>query len=321
MLTQLRDYLKIGLGGMGICHPIQLPMSFPLIISRGYVFYRTEVMGCACIVALAIEGAIYTPRRVQKQLSRVTETFGLPVVFVPKTLHPHDKDRYLAARQAVVVPGKFAYLPFAGTKQDDARKPFVMTRETLAPISQLIVLAFLEHRLSSPVLIKDVQELLEVTPPAVQNAFKEIEALGLAVRRRMPASRSLELVFAAVGRALWDRAQAFMVSPVKRTVGLLSAPTIGKDCVVAGVDALAEISRLNVQTPTEFALPLSGIAKRGLEIVSTLGAPCKVQLWIYSPTRLGGTRIDDLSLVLSLRGATDDRVRIEVDRILEEFEW
>ena len=91
--------------------------------------------------------------------------------------------------------------------------------------------------------------------------------------------------------------------------------------MVAGADALAEISRLNVQDPKEFALPLEGFAKRGLEVVSTLGAPYRLQLWAYSPTLMGGSAIDVLSLVLSLRGATDDRVQIEIDRLLEEFKW
>ena len=321
MLTQLREYLKMGLGGMGECQPVRLPGAFPLIISSGYVFHRTEVMGYGCIVALAVDGMSYTPRMVQKQLARVSKEFGLPVVFVTRTLHPHDKERYLAVGQPLVVPGKFAYLPFAGTKQDDARKPFAMTRDTLAPISQLIVLAFLEHRLPVPVLIKDVQELLGVTPPTVQNAFKEIEALGLAERTRMPASKSLGLAFAVAGRALWDKAQPFLVSPVKRTVGLLDAPYSEEGCVVAGADALAEVSRLNVQDPKEFALPLEGFAKRGLEVVSTLGAPYRLQLWAYSPTRLGGTFVDVLSLVLSLRSTTDDRVQIEIDRLLEGFKW
>lgn len=321
MLEQLREYLKSGLGGMGECHSVQLPSSFPLIISNGYVFQRTEVMGRACIVALSVEGISYTPRRVQKQLARVEDACGLPVVFVTRTLHPHDKERYLAIGQSLVVPGRFAYLPFVGTRQDDSRRSFVLTRDTFSPIAQMIVLAFLEHKLKLPVLIKDVQELLHVTPPAVQNAFREIEGLGLAERRRIPASRALELVFAVEGYELWEQAQPFLVSPVKRIVGLSAMPPRGGDCVIAGVDALSEISRLNTQSPTEFALPLEGFVKRNLEVVSTRDAPFRGQLWSYSPVRLGGTTIDVLSLILSLRGVVDDRVQIEIARILETFGW
>ena len=64
MLTQLREYLKMGLGGLGECQSVRLPRSFPLIISSGYVFHRTEMMGYGCIVALAVDGMSYTPRMV-----------------------------------------------------------------------------------------------------------------------------------------------------------------------------------------------------------------------------------------------------------------
>ncbi len=321
MIEQLRAYLRIGLGGLEDYHPVQLPPSFPLVISSGYAFYRAKVMGKGCVLAVSVDGGVYTPRMVQRQLSRVSNEFALPVVFVARYLHPHDKERYLAIGQPLVVPGKFAYLPFAGMKQDDSRKKFVMTRETLAPLAQLIVLAFLEKRLQAPVTIRDVVDVLDVTPPAVQNAFKEIEFFGLADRRRRPGMKSLELAFRVEGRNLWRQAQSVLVSPVKRTVGLLSPPQIEDDCVVAGVDALSEIGRLNVHSPTEFACPLEGFAKRGFDIVSTVEAPFRVQLWAYAPNRFGEMSIDVLSLVLSLRGVTDDRVQIEIERILEEFKW
>ena len=75
------------------------------------------------------------------------------------------------------------------------------------------------------------------------------------------------------------------------------------------------------QPPTEFATELEGFGKKGVEILSTQGAPCRLQLWAYPPTLLGGKEIDLLSLVLSLDGEKDDRVRIEIEKLLEEFAW
>jgi hypothetical protein len=102
-------------------------------------------------------------------------------------------------------------------------------------------------------------------------------------------------------------------------VGLPTAPTQG--CVVAGVDALAAIGRLNDQPPTVFATAIDGFSKRGIEVVSSLGAPYRLQLWAYAPQRLGGDGVDFLSLVLSLADEKDDRVQIEIERLMEEFQW
>lgn len=52
------------------------------------------------------------------------------------------------------------------------------------------------------------------------------------------------------------------------------------------------------------------------------GAPYLLQLWSYAPQRLGGDGgMDVLSLVLSLADERNDRVQIEIDRILEGFKW
>lgn len=319
MIKTVIDYLTKGFGEIGECESIRLPRSMPLAISAGYKFYKCRILGVECVIAVAAEGTAHTPRRVQKQLAQVEAELNKPVVFVTNRLHPHDKERYIALRMPTVAPGKFAYLPFVGAMQDTAHRDFVLNRDTLSSVAQLVVLAFLEHRLHSPVTVKDAVDLLGFSVPAIQNAFRELECFGLGKRVKRLASRALDFVFADSGRALWDRARPRLISPVRKTVGLLSSPTQG--CVVAGVDALAAIGRLNDQPPTVFATALDGFGKRGIEVVSAVGAPYKLQLWAYAPQRLGGDGVDFLSLVLSLADEKDDRVQIEIERLMEEFQW
>lgn len=225
----------------------------------------------------------------------------------------------MALRVPLVVPGKIAYLPFAGAMQDTSRREFVVNRSFLSSVAQLIILAHLEHRLSVPITVKDASEVLGFSTPAVQNGCRELEHFGLGKRVKMPGSRQLEFSFAASGRELWEMASPYLLSPVRRTVGLLAEPKQG--CVIAGVDALAKIGRLNEQPPTVFATALDGFAKRGENVVSAIDAPFRLQLWAYSPQRLGGDGVDFLSLVLSLSGEKDDRVQIEIERLMEEYKW
>ena len=102
-------------------------------------------------------------------------------------------------------------------------------------------------------------------------------------------------------------------------LGLSCLPAQG--CVVAGVDALAALGRLNDQPPTVFATAIDGFGKSGIEVVSSLGAPYRLQLWAYAPQRLGGDGVDFLSLVLSLADESDDRIQIEIERLMGEFQW
>lgn len=319
MIKTIIDYLANGFGKIAGCESIRLSHSMPLVITAGYKFYKCQVLGVECVIAVAAEGSVHTPRRVQKQLAQVEAELKMPVVFAARRLQPHDKERYIALRMPIVAPGRFAYLPFAGAMQDTSHHDFVLNRDTFSSVAQLVVLAFLEHRLHSPVTVKNASDLLGFSAPAMQNAFRELEGFELGERVKRSASRALDFIFVDSGRALWDKARPRFLSPVRKTVGLLSAPT--QDCVVAGIDALAAIGRLNDHTPTVFATALDGFGKRGIEVISSVGAPYKLQLWAYAPQRLGGDGIDFLSLMLSLADERDDRVQIEVKRLMEEFQW
>lgn len=319
MIESIKSYLSEGFGSLVKCESVCAPLTLPLIIGKGYWFYACEMQGKAFILSVAKEGTIHTPRRIQRELLEVSETFGAPAVYAARWLQAHDRERLLAIRQPFIVPNKMVYLPFLGLMQDTSHRELVINRTVFSSVAQLIVLGVLEHRLNNPITIQNAVERLGFSSPAVQNAFREIEYFGFAERRKRVGAKTVELVLGQTGRDLWKRVRTHLVSPVRKVVGLTRPP--GSDCVVAGVDALAAVGRLNEQPPTEFATELAGFSKRGYTVIAALGAPVKLQLWAYSPTRLGGNMPDVLSLILSLMDERDDRVRIEVDRILEEFKW
>ena len=320
MKDAIIEYLSEGFGKVEGCESIKIPRSLPLMVASGYRFCKCRVLGVECILAMATENAVHTPRRVQKQFALVEAEFKMPVVFATRRLQPHDKARYVALRVPLVVPGKVAYLPFAGAMQDTSRRDFVVNSATFSAVAQQVVLAFLEHRLVAPIGTKEVAELLGYSIPAVQNSFRELEYFGIGERVRRKSSRAFEFVFPVSGRGLWEKTKPYLASPVRKVMGLAAQPQEG--CVIAGVDALAALGRLNDQPPTVFATAFDGFAKRGFDVVSTIGAPHLLQLWSYAPQRLGGdSGMDVLSLVLSLADERDDRVQIEIDRILEGFKW
>ena len=150
MKDAIIQYLSEGFGSAEGGESIKLPRSMPLVISSGYRFCKCRILGVECILAMAAESAVHTPRRVQKQLALVEAEMKKPVVFATRRLQPHDKARYVALRVPLVVPSKVAYLPFAGAMQDTSRREFVVNSLTFSAVAQQVVLAFLEHRLAAP---------------------------------------------------------------------------------------------------------------------------------------------------------------------------
>ena len=217
MIEDVKRYLAAGFGGMDVGEDVILPETIPLVVKAGYRFCRCRIAETDCILAEAAANATHTPRRVQKQLALVGEAFSLPVVFAIRRLLPHDRERYLALRVPIVVPGKLAYLPFAGMMQDTTRRDFAINRESLSPLAQLLVLGTLEHRLSLPLRAHSAAETLGCSATAVQNAFRELEYFALGERTR--TAGTMEFVFAAKGRDLWNKSRPILGTPVKKIVG------------------------------------------------------------------------------------------------------
>ena len=86
MIKTVIDYLTKGFGEVCGCEGIRLPRSMPLVISAGYRFYKCRILGVECVIAVAVEEAVHTPRRVQKQLAQVEAELRKPVVFAADRL-------------------------------------------------------------------------------------------------------------------------------------------------------------------------------------------------------------------------------------------
>ena len=69
------------------------------------------------------------------------------------------------------------------------------------------------------------------------------------------------------------------------------------------------------------AVSLTAFRKRKYEVIPPDEADIVLQLWRYSPDVLGDGAIDSLSLALSLREETDERVQMAIDEILRELQW
>ncbi|MCY1556596.1 hypothetical protein D9M68_933570 [compost metagenome] len=95
---------------------------------------------------------------------------------------------------------------------------------------------------------------------------------------------------------------------------------------MAGESALAEQSLLSEPAAPEIALSAEQwklMQHKGIQVLPRKepGA-VMVQVWRYSPEIIEGDRlVDPLSLILSLQGVHDERVRQAVDDLQEQLPW
>ncbi len=268
------------------------------------------------VLAFGKAGQHYTPAVVAKQLSTGRSALELPFVYVPRELGPHDIPRLIAANVPFALSRRGLFLPELGLSVSRAAQAQVL-RETFSVPAQLLVLGYLLKLWDGKLTIAEGMNYTGFSLASIVHAFQEIEHFGAGERSRGMDGRSVILHLKGA-REIWESCRTRFFNPCRRTVGVALRP---EGSVLAGVDALARISSLNESEPTCFAMPAKGFRLLGIEELSPSSAPCRLQLWCYPPTVLGGDAIDPASLFLSLRDEPDDRVQIQLDRLQEKFRW
>lgn len=281
-----------------------------------YTLKMATIRGRKHVLAFAKAGQHYTPVAVAKQLETWRTALGVPIVFVPRELGRHDVSRLIAANVPCVFPKRCLFLPGEGLSVTRAPERPVL-REMFSVPAQLLVLGYILKKWNGTMTIEDGIRRSGYSLASIVHAFQEIAHFGAGERLRGSDGRTMQICLKPA-REIWETCRHRFFNPCKRTVGVETRP---EGSVLAGVDALAQMSALNEEEPSCFAMPVKGFRALGVEELSPASAPCRLQLWHYSPTALGGDAIDRASLFLSLRGDSDDRVQIELDKLEEAFKW
>ncbi len=280
-----------------------------------YGLSHASLRGKPCVIAAAKGAVRLAPVAVAKQMAKLQEALGLPVVYAPAAAEAHDIQRLAAAGVAFAIPGRCVFLPDMGIALKTRAASGEVFRETFSVAAQLVALSVLLKKVPSVLTFGEAVKASGYSRAAVVHALRELEHFGACERKGQGGNMTFSF---RPGKELWELDRHRFFNPCKRVAGADGLPP---GAVPAGVDALAELGGLNPGEPRTYAVPMKGFALSSGRERSPDTARYAIQLWRYPPTVLGGDRIDVLSLALSLRDHRDDRVQMAVDRLLEDFAW
>jgi hypothetical protein len=97
--------------------------------------------------------------------------------------------------------------------------------------------------------------------------------------------------------------------------------------LLAGMSALSLRTMIAADRLPTYALPLAAfqdLLERGVcaGCHDAENATAKIEVWSYNPHLLGDDRmVDPLSLYLSLRNSSDERVQQQLEQLIGEIKW
>jgi hypothetical protein len=240
------------------------------------------------------------------------------VVYVATGIDSARRKQLIDQKVPFIVPGNQVYLPMLGI---DLREHFRRVKgapERLGPATQAAFLYMLHRSKSSAFSPQEMAVALGYTSMTLSRAFDELESTGIGRISIRGRPRLMELD--SPPRDQWEKALPFLRSPVARRV-LLALPNNIVNAPAAGLTALASYTDLS--KPKLPVIALSSTEWQPFRNETAADSPTvEVEVWSYTPKAvIDGPVVDRLSLYLSLRGTTDERVEMALEDLLKGMKW
>jgi hypothetical protein len=320
-----RDAFDVGL----TLEPVQLS-ALPYYIADRYRLWRGEMFGRACLFmgvrpAENPEGLGELARHREVVLKQSPANL---LILLLEGLTPRRRKKLIADRIAFMVPGAQLFIPELLLELRDgrvAKAPMMRAPERFSPTAQLVVIAALLQQEVAGANATMLARRFGVAVMSMGRAFDELQAAGIADASRVGRERTLHMK--AEGQALWRDVERYLQSPVRKVRRVVIPYPERFPGLVAGESALARYTAL--APPRVQTLAVAGADWNRLvrefdlrDAEPGYGEGDDVQTWTYDPAVLAERQVvDRLSLYLSVRDHSDERVAQAAEQLLESLPW
>lgn len=326
--SKLLDYLEDITGERPELKPLpdQQTARLPMFLRERYRIRSTRLFDRDCLLALeSPDWDAGSTMEYARHVETLRAALGAEVGIVLPTVASWSRNRLVRAGVPFIVPGSQLFLPF-GTI--DLRERFAVLKTTrgkpLTPAAQAVFLYHLLKRPLDDLPLREIASLVGYTPMMITKVKDELEGARLcdAVRE----GRFMMLKFSPDKRALWEKAEPKLSSPLRKLYGVKWANP-SYPALSAGMTALSNLTMIEDEPIPTYALLdtayLDNLGK-GVYVASPdfEGAEAFIQAWTYNPLLLGdGSNVDPLSLHLSFRHDGDERVQQQLKQLIEQLPW
>ncbi len=310
--------------------PLLRPMpdatrKLPLFLRQLYAVQELELFGHTIALAATTTDAAHTPAELAKHHNLLQNALPIPVALVlPETTATYNRNRLVRQGVPFIVPNRHLYMPMLFVDLREGMRHRIEPHARLSASAQVAVLYRLLHGPVDAFTLAEVAQKLGYSAMTLTKIAQELNAHELAQTVRQ--GRKLHLHFPVAGQELWELAKPLLQSPVKETYWAQVAPGVALP-FVAGISALAKVSSLLPDAQPVLALPGKRVQELRREEMlqfypDAAQAVFSLQVWRYDPAPLAeGECVDRLSLYLSLRDSSDERVRLALHEMMEKIAW
>ncbi len=322
MVMAAEPYLKENVDEQLTIKPWLEKNNYPIYLRDIYNFYEMTILGTRCIL-LEIVDEMPNIDQIQKHIRKIKSLTDLHIVLFYKDITRYRRKSLIEKRIAFVIEDGQMYLPFLGLDLKKVQEHIEETMKGFTTPAQISYLYFLYHK----------EEVVNTTEFAKKLGFNKMTA-SRALNDLYHANLITYEIRGKTGRSkeykripdpdYFFRGRDYLKTPVKRIIFTKTKPL---GALTAGLDALAGLSMINPPSHPIMAIDRNKLKKEPVEIVKNKdlikdSKLVELELWDYDPERFSDNRhVDILSLYVSLKGETDERVEQALEEVLRRESW
>lgn len=309
--------------------------NLPMYITQAYKLYDAIVFNINIVLIEQRNEDDFSVLQTEKHLQLIRNAINKTVVLVLENLQSYNRKRLIEKGINFIVPDKQLFLPelLINLSENYAQPKSKVKNKSLMPSSQFLLLYHIIHRYNNWKIeehsFKEIAKKLDYTPMAVSYAVDDLKNHDLI---EVFGEKEKFIKFNLERSELWYTAQQqnILESPVLKTVFVDELPS-NLFMLKANASALPEYTSINPSKQQYYAIEKSAFyflqKNNGLLNANDREGKFAIEVWKYNPVALldefpvDNAVVDPLSLYLSLKDSTDERVEMGLEQIIEKMIW
>lgn len=333
-MNNLIQYIKetIGIDFQMKSIPKDIRGKLPLYITERFDLHEIVLFNQVFILADSQEKRNISILQTEKQLLLVKNTLNKKVILCLEELSAINRKKLIEKGINFIVPGKQLFLPDIWM---DLRETFNASKtkkenQKLLPSAQMIVLWHILHRNETieEYSFKQLSQKFNYTQMAITKAVDDLKFHELVA---VEGRKEKFIHFLSDRKNLWQKLEQeqLLTSPVLKKIFTDEKPDV--EMLPCSESALPEYTDMNPGNQICYAIDKNIFQK--IEKKKPLlnanpyeGRYC-MEVWKYNPVILAdgleyaSKVVDPLSLYLSLKNSSDERIKMALDQIIEKTIW
>ena len=303
----------------------ELKKRLPIAIISAYECYKAElkisdVTTVDLLLLEPVDSSSCTPVQLQKHQQLVTNAVGMHTVFVLDSPAAYNVTRLPSARVNYIIPGRQIFIPSLLIELKKISFDFPEENAPMPPLAQIMILKQLHGIMIEGLDSDSLRERL-IPTPSYSNIRRAINWLVSNKIIQMVGGKKKTIEFLAHKRELWNLVLPKMPSPIDRVYYTDEEPDYPYN-KLSGETAMGELTMLAHPEGTTFAV-IKSWATVHANILDKQYGRNTIEVWRYDPNFLSFSTniVDPLSLYLCMRENKDERIQIELEKLINNFVW